>query len=72
MGCEAGAGRRVRGWRGRGGSCRGGDGGGGSSTQVLRPAVGDGDSELQPAEGAVAVSDRRPGRGMEPHGFQFF
>lgn len=35
---------------------------------VLRPALGDGGGELQPAEGVVAVSVRRPGRGMEPHG----
>lgn len=66
-GARQGAGRRVRGWRGRGGSCRGG-GGGGSSTGVLRPVVGDGGGEFQPADGVAAVSVKRPGRGMEPHG----
>lgn len=35
---------------------------------VLGPAVGDGGGEFQPAEGVEAVSARRPGRGMEPHG----
>lgn len=35
---------------------------------VLRPVVGDGGGEFQPADGVAAVSVKRPGRGMEPHG----